>query len=72
MSGRNQESYRGFQSTDTIRIDPVTAMFNVFLSDGVTVIKGEGMTYTEAVNDARDKTDFFLKNNLLGSTNHLG
>ena len=65
LSNQNtgEESYRGFISTGTIKIDPKTAMFNVFFSDGESIIKGKGITYRDAVIDAIINIDLYLQEN---------
>lgn len=66
----DEESYRGFISTGTIKIDPETAMFNVFFSDGESIIKGKGITYNDAMVDAINNIDLYLQENSVEASTH--
>lgn len=66
----DEESYKGFQSTGTIKIDPSTAMFNVFFSDGESIIRGEGISYKDALIDAIINIDLYLEENNVEESTH--
>ncbi|MDX1641900.1 MAG: hypothetical protein R3220_09405 [Balneolaceae bacterium] len=56
-----QDSYKGYRSTGTIKIDRYTGKFNLTLSNGKNEIEGSGHTYEDAFSDATGKIDSYLK-----------